>query len=293
MTPLRPAWLDETLYPFESHELEIEGNRVHYIDVGEGPTLVFVHGNPVWSFEYRNVIASLQDSFRCVAVDLVGFGLSEAAPGFSYLPSEHAAVLARVIETLDLQNYSIVVQDWGGPIGLSAALVAPERLARVVISNTWAWPVNGIPGFEKFSKLMGGPIGRFGCKYLNVFVNVVLPMSHKRRRLSHIEMLHYRRPLPAGRRMPTWIFPKQILASSALLAALEARLPELSRLPALIVWGDRDDAFQATELARWQQLLPSARTVILDGVGHFAPSEAPEEFAAAIRAWAANEPSNP
>ena len=281
----RPAWVDETEYPFESHVLEIDGNHIHYIDTGDGPILVFVHGNPVWSFEYRNVVKALQPSFRCIAVDLAGFGLSEAAPTFSHLPIAQSEVLAQLIQRLDLRDYSIVVQDWGGPIGLSAAFVAPERLSGIVISNTWAWPVNGNPGFEKFSSLMGGPIGRFGSRYFNTFVNVVLPVSHKRRRLSRAEKMHYRKALPAGRRAPTWILPKQIIASREFLAALEVRLPELSALPALIVWGDKDDAFQAPELARWQQLLPNAKTVVLEGVGHFAPSEAPAEFATAIREW--------
>lgn len=284
---VRPQWVDEGEYPFESHVLKIDGNDIHYVDSGQGPVLVFVHGNPVWSFEYRMVVKALASSFRCIAVDLAGFGLSTAAPGFSHLPSAHAAVLAKFIESLDVRDYSIVVQDWGGPIGLSAALAAPERLGGVVISNTWAWPVNGNPGFEKFSSLMGGPFGRFGSKYFNAFVNVLLPVSHKLRKLSRREKMHYRKALPAGRREPTWILPKQIIASSDFLAALEVRLPELSSLPSLIVWGDKDDAFQGPELEHWQQLLPGATTVVLKGVGHFAPSEAPDEFAAAVREWGA------
>jgi haloalkane dehalogenase len=281
----RPPWLDQSLYPFESQMLDIDGNRIHYIDEGTGPTLLFVHGNPTWSFLYRDVVARLKGNFRCVAVDLVGFGLSEAAPRFSYLPSAQSAVLAQLIERLDLRDFSVVVQDWGGPIGLSGALVAPDRLRGAVISNTWAWPVNGNPDFEKFSRLMGGPIGHFGSKYFNMFVNILLPLSHKRRKLSHAEMTHYRKPLPAGHRAPTWILPKQIIASREFLSTLEAHLPALSALPGLIIWGDKDDAFQAPELARWQQLLPGATTVVVEGVGHFAPSEAPAEFAAAILEW--------
>ena len=288
---VRPRWVDRTEYPFDDFVLEIDGTQIHYIDTGAGRTLLFVHGNPVWSFEYRAVIKALAPYFRCIAVDLPGFGLSVAAPGFSYLPSAQSGLLAQLIEGLDLRDYSVVVQDWGGPIGLSAALAAPGRLAGVVISNTWAWPVNGDPGFEKFSSLMGGPIGRLGSKYLNTFVNVILPVSHKRRKLSHLEKVHYRKALPAGRRDPTWILPKQIIASHDFLADLEVRLPELSALPALIVWGDKDDAFQAPELARWQQLLPTATTVVLSGVGHFAPSEAPSEFSNAIREWGDVKPS--
>jgi haloalkane dehalogenase len=154
-----------------------------------------------------------------------------------------------------------------------------------VLSNTWAWPVNGNPGFEKFSALMGGPLGRFGSTYLNVFVNVLVPLSHKRRRLTHAEMTQYRKPLPFGHRRPTWVLPKQIIDAHEFLGAVESRLPELSTRRALILWGDKDDAFQAPELARWQQLMPDSHTVILEGVGHFAASEAPTDFAAEIRKW--------
>jgi haloalkane dehalogenase len=282
---ISPAWLNTRLYPFAPHFLKVDGNTIHYVDEGTGPTLLFVHGNPMWSFVYREVIQTLKHSFRCVAIDLAGFGLSQPAPGFSYLPAAQSELLAKLIERLDLRDYLVVVHDWGGPIGISAALTAPERLAGVVLSNTWAWPVNGNPDFEKFSRLMGGPLGRFGATYLNSFVNVLVPLSHKRRRLTHAEMTQYRRALPFGHRTPTWVLPKQIIESREFLAALESRLPELSMRQALILWGDKDDAFRTPELTHWQQILPDARTVILSGVGHFAASEAPEEFCNSILDW--------
>jgi haloalkane dehalogenase len=281
----RPSWLNNTLYPFESHFAEIDGNRIHYVDEGSGATLLFVHGNPTWSFVYREVIAALRTNYRCIAVDLAGFGLSEAAPDFSYLPSAQSALLAQLIERLNLSTYTVVVHDWGGPIGLSAALVSPDQLAGAVISNTWGWPVNGNPGFEQFSGLMGGPVGRFGSRFFNAFVNILIPASHKRRRLNHREMTHYRKPLPFGHRKPTWVLPRQIIASHDFLAALEERLTTVADLPVLLIWGDKDDAFQQPELDRWQQLFPAAETVMVKGVGHYAASEAPEEFVDAIRGW--------
>jgi len=126
--------------------MQVDGHRIHDIDEGTGTTLLFVHGNPTWSFVYREAIALLKQSFRCVAVDLAGFGLSEAAPGFSYLPDAQSALLAQLIENLDLRDYTVVVHDWGGPIGLSAGLAVPGRLGGAIISNTWGWPVNGDPG---------------------------------------------------------------------------------------------------------------------------------------------------
>src|SRR5271165_6586253 len=115
---MRPGWVDDQLFPFQSHFVEIGGHTVHYVDEGSGPLLLMLHGNPTWSFVYRQVITSLRDRFRCVAPDYPGFGLSVAAPGYGYLPEEHAEVLLAFIDRLDLSAATLVVQDWGGPIGI-------------------------------------------------------------------------------------------------------------------------------------------------------------------------------
>ena len=133
-----PAWLDRQRYPFTSHYLDVNGNRVHYVDEGAGPVLLLLHGNPTWSFLYRDIIMGLRERFRCVALDYPGFGLSTAAPGYGYTPAEHAAVVEQFITTLDLSGITMMVQDWGGPIGLGVAGRHPERLAALVIGNTWA-----------------------------------------------------------------------------------------------------------------------------------------------------------
>jgi haloalkane dehalogenase len=98
-------------------------------------------------------------------------------------------------------------------------------------------------------------------------------------------MSHYRMPLPLGHRTPTWVLPRQIIESRDFLAALETRLTENPELPVLLIWGDKDDAFKEPELLRWQRLFPTAETVLVPGVGHFAASEAPQEFVDAIRQW--------
>ena len=113
----RPAWVPEDLYPFESHYDDVGGSRVHYVDEGTGPPLLLLHGNPTWSFLYRNIITGLRDRYRCVAVDHPGFGLSSPAPGYGFTPAEHAGVLEQLVERLDLSGVTMMVQDWGGPIG--------------------------------------------------------------------------------------------------------------------------------------------------------------------------------
>src|SRR4051794_6216260 len=136
----RPGWVPEQLYPFESHYADVDGARVHYVDEGSGPTLLLLHGNPTWSFLYRDVIAGLRDRFRCIALDYPGFGLSRAAPGYGYTAAEHAGVVERLVQQLDLRDVTMIVQDWGGPIRLAAAPRQADRLHAFVLGNTPARP---------------------------------------------------------------------------------------------------------------------------------------------------------
>lgn len=156
----RPSWVPEHLYPFESRYREINGSQVHYIDEGAGRPLLFLHGNPTWSFLYRNLVLDLRDSFRCIALDYPGFGLSSAGDGYGYTAEAHAAAVEGFVEDLDLHDVTVMGQDWGGPIGLTVATCHPERFGGIVLGNTWAWPLNGNLHFEFFGRVMGSKPGR-------------------------------------------------------------------------------------------------------------------------------------
>ena len=129
----RPAWVSERLYPFESRFFAAPGGRMHYVDEGAGAPIVFVHGNPSWSFEFRGLISELRDRFRCIAPDHLGFGLS-ACPERSeeHHPAAHAANFAALMDHFDLDDATLFLTDWGGPIGLEFARRHPERVARLV-----------------------------------------------------------------------------------------------------------------------------------------------------------------
>lgn len=163
--------LEPGSFPFESHFCAVGGAKIHYVDEGQGTTLFMVHGNPTWSFLYRDVIRALRSRFRCIAIDLPGFGLSDPPDKFGFLPEDHAHVVAALLAELGVKDGVLVAHDWGGPIGLAAAIAQPGRLTRFVLGNTWAWPVNGEWHFERFSRLMGGPFGRVAAKHWNLFVN--------------------------------------------------------------------------------------------------------------------------
>ncbi len=278
--------LEPGSFPFESKFVDLAGTRLHYIDEGSGPVLLMIHGNPTWSFAFRHLVIALRDRFRCIAIDLPGFGLSTPRAGYGFLPEEHAQVLAEFVDALDITSFTPCVQDWGGPIGLSLAGHRPDRVERLIIGNTFGWPVNGDVHFELFSRLMGGPIGRFAIRRYNAFVNVLIPAGIKRAPVTQSVMHAYRQALPTpDRRMPSWIFPREILGSRDFLAQCEAGLASLREKPALIVWGDADFAFRPKERARFETSFPNSRTVMLTGAGHYIWEDAPDEIAAAVNAW--------
>jgi haloalkane dehalogenase len=287
MTAARPPWIPAELYPFAGHHADVAGARVHYVDEGEGPPLLLLHGNPTWSFLYRDVIRGLRDRYRCLAVDFPGFGLSQPPPGYGFTPAEHAAVLERFVLELELDGVTLMVQDWGGPIGFAVATRQPARFAAFVIANTWAWPKSD-PGTQLFARFLGGPVGRRLILNRNLFVEKILPGGVRRRPLPEAVMNAYRGPFPTpGSRVPIAVFPREILASRPFLAAVERALPTVAGRPALIVWPTADVAFRARERRRWERTFPDHRTVLMPGAGHYVQEDAADEIVAAVREWGA------
>lgn len=273
-------------FPFQSHYCEVLGARLHYIDEGSGPVLLMLHGNPAWSYLYRGLVERLQGKFRCVAVDLAGFGLSEPPANFSYLPEDHAKLIAALLERLDLRDATLIAHDWGGPIGIAAARATDNRITRFCLGNTWAWPVNGDLHFEWFSKLLGGPIGRWAAMRHAVFVNFVMPSSMRRRKITPDEMQAFRAPFAGLQsRRGMHVFPWAITGARDWLAGLESFVAGFEG-PAHFLWPDGDIAFREKELAHWLELLPQAGVTRLKKSGHFLWLEAPDEAAAAVSAFA-------
>ncbi|MGW5226350.1 alpha/beta fold hydrolase [Nocardia niigatensis] len=285
-TPAIPSWVPRDSYPFEHRYLDLAGARVHYVDEGIGPSLLLLHGNPTWSFLYRELITDLGGQFRCIALDYPGFGLSRPGPEYGFTPAEHATVVERFVTELDLSGVTLMVQDWGGPIGFAVATRHPDRFAAFVIGNTWAWPKSDL-GTQVFSRTMGGPIGSYLILRRNFFVERLIPLGVRHRKLSESVMDAYRGPFPTSEsRRPMHVFPREILGSRPFLAEIERGLPALGNKPALLVWPTKDVAFREPERRRWERVFPQHRTVILEGEGHYIQEDAPEQIIAAIREWA-------
>ena len=271
---MTPAWLDRREYPFESRWLDVEAGRLHYVDEGQGAPVLMVHGTPTWSFMYRHLVKALRARYRCVAPDHLGFGLSDRPRGWSYRPEDQARNLTRFIETLGLKDLTLVVHDYGGPIGLAYALDHPENVRRLVIFNTWMWATAGDRHFEVFGRLLGGRLGRLLYERLGFSVRVMLrhAVADKTRYTRAVER-HYLRALDGH---ATWIYAREVLGSSAWYDALWQRREALARIPALLVWGLKDPAFGAY-LPRWRTVFQRAEVLALEDCGHAPPEErAPE-----------------
>jgi len=282
--PCVPGWVDRQVYPFQSHWAGVAGSRIHYIDEGAGDIVLFVHGTPTWSFEFRHLIKAFAPTHRCIAVDHLGFGLSDRPSGADYSPKAHADRLAAFVKHLALDRFTLVVHDYGGPIGLPLALATPSPVEKLVLLNTWMWPLDDDREIVRRGKLVGGWIGRFLYRYANASLWLLMPSAYgDRKKLTKTIHRHYLEVFrdPRARVDVLHVLARALLESRTYYATLYAQAERPRDIPALIVWGMKDTAFQPHQLERWQSLLPAAKVCRIESAGHW-PHE--EEPAAVIQA---------
>ena len=284
------AWLDRSVYPFEHRNLDVPAGRMHYVDEGSGEPLLFVHGTPSWSFEFRDLIRSLASHRRCIAPDHLGFGLSSRPPDFPYTPEAHAATLDAFVERLGLKRFALVVHDFGGPIGLPLCLSGRYEVTDLIIMNTFMWPIDDDPSMVRGARLLGSPIGRFLYKYANASLRMIMPSAYgNRSKLTrdihgqYLEPFHDR----GARVLVLHALAKALLDSRGYYERLWSQSSRLLGRPALIVWGMKDPAFKRRHLARWESRLPDATVLRLPEAGHWPHEEAPDQVADAIRTFLA------
>jgi haloalkane dehalogenase len=287
-TTLRPQWLDEHLYPFQSRFVEIDGNRVHYIDEGTGPILLLLHAGIGWSFTYRDVIKGLRSHFRCVALDLPGFGLSEAAPGYQHTLTGNSLLVERFIQALEFTDITFFGQDLTGSIGLGVVGRHPELFRAVILGPSFAWPLEGYPRIYNFVKLVGSPVFRFLGVNFNFFLRYYLRNVTRKpdEKLSAEEKMAYLGPMSerAVRRYPHDLY-KSLVKSHDYLVDLNQRLLSLKEIPALFIFGDQDGLIKIGWLSRFEQIFPRHRTIVMKGAHHFPQEYDPTGVVTAIRAW--------
>ncbi len=282
---------DPTLYPFESKWFSSSVGPVHYIDEGAGRPLLLMHGNPDWSFLYRKIVLALRDEFRCIAPVYPGFGLSVHPDGYRYTAAEHAEVIGQMVDHLDLDEMVVVGQDWGGPIGMDVASRRADRVAALVMGNTWCWPTDDRM-MRMFSKGMGLAPTQWLIKQRNFFVTGLMRRTLQVS-LSDKVFAHYTDVVPTPEsRAGIAEFPKQILEAEPWLTELERRVRDhLVGKPMVLVFGRKDRALAGDGvIARWRQMFPDAIYVDLPDAGHYFQEDAPEAVVDAIKQAVASAP---
>ncbi|MFJ9870259.1 haloalkane dehalogenase [Streptomyces sp. NPDC101165] len=274
---------DRSLYPFESRWFDSSVGRVHYIDEGAGPPLLFCHGAPTWSFLYRQIVKDLRDRYRCIAVDYLGFGLSERPAGFGYTIAEHTAVLGELIDHLQLDGFVLMGQDWGGPIGLGAVTARADRVKGIVLGNTLFWPIEAMAN-RAFSMMMSSRPMQRRILEQNFLVERVL-LAELGSKLTAAEADHYRTVQPtAEARRGLTVMPKEIRAARPLLDQLARDVPVLlGDKPTLLVWGMRDMVFRPNAcIPRIRDTFTDLDVVELPRARHFIQEHAPDAIVEAI-----------
>lgn len=282
-----PAWVDTTIYPFANKYIEIDGQTMHYVDEGQGETVVFVHGTPSWSFEWRHLIKELSTSFHCIAPDHIGFGLSDKPKEYNYTSAQHAQNLEAFILKMGLKNITLIVHDFGGPIGLSYAIKYPENIKQLVIFNSWLWDSRAMESYKKNIGILKSPLVPFLYKYLNFSARYAIPMSFGNKNLLTKNMHQmYIKPFGSSvERLGTLGFVKSLLNEQPWFESLWQQAGTISNKPTLFIWGIADAFITEDYLHVFKQKFTNSTAIQLPGVGHFPQEEAVDRVGEAVNGF--------
>lgn len=270
-------------YPFEGREFDLGGVVYHYLDEGprDGAPLLFVHGNPTWSFHWRNAIGAFRDRHRCIAVDHVGCGLSDKPARYPYRLAQHVENLERLVLSLDLRRITLVAHDWGGPIGLGFASRHLDRVARVVLLNTSVFTGARAPWRIRACRAPG--LGALAVRGFNAFAGLATVMAVERHeRMTPAVRRGYLAPYDSfAHRIATLRFVQDIPLSPAHpsyqeLARIERSLPDFAGIPKCLIWGGLDWCFTPEHLARFRAAWPDAEAHLDERAGHYVIEDARE-----------------
>lgn len=277
-------------YPFRSRWWGPPGERLHYLDEGSGPAVVCVHGNPTWSFAFRGLVKALSGRFRVIVPDHLGMGLSDNPPGHPFRLDGRIAALRGLLDDLRLDRFHLVVHDWGGPIGLGAALARPEQIGRVVILNTAAFPARRMPW--QIALCRPPLLGELLIRGLNAFAGPAVTLATTKGLAPAVRagylwpyrswaarraVARFVADIPMSPEHPSW----------EALREVEISLPRLQGQRVLLAWGMRDFCFTPWFLRRWREYVPLATVHEFPDAGHYVFEDAAPELEALALDWLA------
>ncbi len=289
-----------TLYPFQGHYLTISGQPMHYLDEGQGEVVLALHGNPTWSFYYRDLVQSLKDSYRVIVPDHIGCGLS-AKPSdedYTYRLEQRVTDIEELVRRLGLKDITLVLHDWGGMIGLAFACRNPGLVRRLVLMNTAGF---ALPQSKSFPLALAisrsDSLGAVMVRGFNAFALAASYICCQRQPLSSTLRQAYRAPysnwqsrravhrfvqdIPLSAKDPSW--PLVQFVSDNLESLLGSK-------PIQIIWGERDFVFDRHFLAEWRRRLPQAEIHSYADAGHYILEDLGREARDLIRSFLQRHP---
>jgi cis-3-alkyl-4-acyloxetan-2-one decarboxylase len=292
---------DETFdgtFPFTPHYFDHNGFQMHYVDEGSGEPIVLVHGDPTWGYLYRNFIHALARRQRCIVPDHMGMGKSGIPQEpYPYRLEHHIANFENLLLHLDLRNVTLVLHDWGGPVGLGFATRHPERVKRLVLMNTWAfapWPGGTFPRLLEMIRSARGE--KFVLEKNGYLEPALLGTTFHIENLTQEVMDAYRAPFPTPEsRLALLCWSRDIPVSEAdpsyaEMRRIERGLPQFLDTPTLLVWGMRDPVLSEPVLRTWQSIYPHAITYEIEDASHFLQEDAPARIVSRIEEFLAVNP---
>lgn len=260
-------------YPFIPKRITVEGGyQISCVDEGQGKTIVFVHGNPSWSYLYRNMITSLQGTYRCIAPDHLGCGLSDKPQEYSYRLVNHIENLEQVLDQLGVETCVLVMHDWGGAIGMGWAARHPDRVVGLVLMNTAAFRSKLIPW--RIAVCRWPLIGPLIVRGMNAFAGSAIHMAVTRKMpkeiadgflypydswANRVAVMGFVKDIPLDEKHPSW----------QELGKVEKGLELFSKKPVLLCWGGRDFCFHDAFYREWQRRFPKAECYHYPEAGHY------------------------
>jgi haloalkane dehalogenase len=287
----------EELYPFKARSLNLGSLRYNFLDEGQGEPLLMLHGNPTWSFYYRDLVLGLREEYRCVVPDHIGCGFSEKPFKYNYTLSQHIDNLEALVDSLQLKNITLVLHDWGGAIGMGFAVRHPEKIARIVVFNTAAFLSDHIPASINFCRLP--VLGPIAILLFNAFVRGALQRAcvHRERLTAQVRegylapyntypnrigILRFIQDIPMNPGVPSYPVVKSI----------QDNLGQFQDRPMMIVWGKQDFCFNDHFLNRWKEYFPKAELHEVEDAdaGHYVVEDAHERIVPWMRAFLQKHP---
>ena len=283
----------EGTFPFPPQYHSVHGFAMHFVDEGSGEPVVMLHGDPTWGYLYRHFIPTLSQKYRCLVPDHLGMGKSEVPQDSSfYRLEQRIAHLEALLLHLDLRNITLVMHDWGGPVGLGFATRYPERIKRLVLLNTWAfapWPGGSFP---RLLELIRSPRGEAFVLQKNGYLEPALVgTTFHTDTLTEPILQAYRAPFPTpeSRLALLWwsrdIPVSETDVSYAEMKRIEHALPLFSQTPLLLIWGMQDPVLSPTVLRYWQRVYPHARMHEIEDASHFLQEDAHDRIVPWIEAF--------